>query len=394
VIGKEEAMRTVKGNALLSGLGVLAAVLGVLASSARADVTIEKGSSILVFPKVLADGTYDTTIQITNTGNSMVQVKCYYVNATLFSTLTYTPCTVPSATCVPQWQETDFSIWLTKQQPTHWLASAGRQVDPFDGFGNDGSGFDPGHVPPVADFQGELKCVEVDLTGEPVIGNHLKGEATIKTVRESFPSPFGDVSSFGDVSKYNAIGIPGNPSAIPSNPLLLDGNVYNACPSKLILNHFGTLAADPVAEAAGVETSAMFTLLTLVPCSEDFENQQPTSVTVQFLVYNEFEERFSASTTVTCYLNTELTYIDSPSTFNRSVFSSAVLGSDVAQTEITPVVNTDGTQHAVIGIAERVVGVTQNGTTTAARAAYNLHTEGSLVPDSGPDQIRLTEPTE
>ena len=29
------------------------------------------------------------------------------------------------------------------------------------------------------------------------------------------------------------------------------------------------------------------------------------------MVYNEFEERFSASTTVTCYLSTELTNIDS-----------------------------------------------------------------------------------
>ncbi len=383
-------MRTVKWNAFLSGLCGVAVVLGVMASSALADVTIEKGASILVFPKVRSDGTFDTIIQISNTGNSMVHALCYYVNATLFSTVTNTPCSLPSATCVPSWQETDFTIWLTKQQPTHWLVSTGRQVDPFDGFGNDGSGFDPGHVPPMIDFEGELKCIEVDETGAPLIGNHLKGEATIETVQTDL---IHDV--YGDVSKYNAIGIPGNPDAAPpqpGQPLLLDDNQYNACPSTLIVDHFATLAADPIAEAtASGVSSASFTELTLVPCSEDFENQRATTVTVQFLIYNEFEERFSASTTVTCYLNTELTDIDSPSTFDRSVFSFNVLGTDVAQTQITPVVNTDGTQHAVIGIAERFLSVEWLDQKSTARAAYNIHTQGSLVPASGPDQILLTQ---
>ena len=42
------------------------------------------------------------------------------------------------------------------------------------------AGFDPGRVPPVVpDFQGELKCVEVDSGGAPVGGNHLKGEASL-----------------------------------------------------------------------------------------------------------------------------------------------------------------------------------------------------------------------
>ena len=57
-------MRTVKWNAFLSGLCAFATVLGVVAIDARADVTIEKGASIIVFPKVLASGTFDTIIQI------------------------------------------------------------------------------------------------------------------------------------------------------------------------------------------------------------------------------------------------------------------------------------------------------------------------------------------
>ena len=86
-------------------------------------------------------------------------------------------------------QEVDFDIFLTKQQPTHWQASLGRLPNPSDqpcdrNTGNydcDGAGLDPGRVPPVASFpfQGELRCIEVDQSGAPISGNHLKGEGTI-----------------------------------------------------------------------------------------------------------------------------------------------------------------------------------------------------------------------
>ncbi|MFQ5667066.1 MAG: hypothetical protein ACE5I7_11615 [Candidatus Binatia bacterium] len=385
-------MRKVKWDAFLSGLCGLAVVLGVVAPAVHADVTTEKGASILVFPKVRANSTFDTVIQITNTGNSMVHAHCFYVDASLHSVLSGQPCSVPSATCVPAWQEIDFTIWLTKQQPTHWLASSGRNVNPLDGFGGDGSGFDPGRVPPLSDFEGELKCFEVSASGEPITGNHLKGEATLKVIATTAGTSIADPgTTAGDVSKYNAVGILGNPDVQPANPLLLDGNEYQACPEKLILNHFATGAADPVAAALGgaVTSSSVATELTLVPCSEDFENQIPTTVTVQYLIYNELEQRFSGSTTVTCFLSTELTAIDSPTAPERSTFSRGLLGTDVAQMEITPVVNVDGTTHAVIGVAERIISASTSSTKVSARAAYNLHTVGDLIPATGPDQIRL-----
>jgi hypothetical protein len=348
----------VKWNAFLSGLCGLALVLGSVAGSAYADVTTEKGASILIFPRVVSNGRFDTVIQIANTGNSPVLAQCFYVNGALHSTLTGAPCTIPSAACTPLCQETDFIISLTKQQPTHWLVSTGRRVDLRAGFGTDGAGFPPGLIPPVVDFEGELKCVEITESGSPITGNHLKGEATIKVVDDVAA---GDV--VGDVSKYNAVGILGNPDVQPANPLLLDGHNYEPCPAKLILNNFSTLPGTRSTE------------LTLVPCSEDFENQVASQVTVQFLVTNEFEEQFSASTTVNCYLSTELTNID-------AVFSERFLGTPVAQTEITPIVNNGG----VVGVAE--LRVIEEG--AAARAAYNLHTQGDLIPASGADQIRLT----
>ena len=354
-------MRTGKWNSILSGACGFVAAVGMVAASASAAVTTEKGSSILVFPKVRADSGFDTVIEITNTGNSMVHAHCYYVND------------------LQDWNEIDFNIWLTKQQPTHWLASSGRRFDPSCGFGEDCSGFAPGLVPPLPDFEGELKCVEVTESGEPITGNHLKGVATIVAISDG--SEFdSSARTQGDLATYNGIGIQGNPNAVPSNPLLLDGAVYDACPEQIVLNHFASNADDLVADGASV-----FTELTLIPCSQDFETQTGGESTIQFVVYNEFEQRFSASTTVDCFLNVEVSGIDTSTTPSNSVFSRPVLGTDVASAVITPIPGDGG----LIGIAEQV---TARSASEAARAAYNLHTSGSLVPSTGPDSIRLVEP--
>ena len=306
-------MRTGKWNAILTGACGIVAAVGMVAASAHADVTTEKGSSILVFPKVRANANYDTVIEITNTGNSMVHAQCYYVND------------------LQEWSKIDFNIWLTKQQPTHWVVSTGRRFDPTCGFGEDCSGFAPGLVPPVPDFEGELKCVEVTESGEPITGNHLKGIATLVAVTDG--TEFGsDSRTAGDISTYNGVGIEGNPNAVPSNPLLLDGDTYEACPERIVLNYFASGADDPVATGASV-----FTELTLVPCSQDFETDTPGEVTIQFVVYNEFEQRFSASTTIDCFLNVEVSGIDTTTTPANSVFSRPVLGTDVASAVIMPI---------------------------------------------------------
>ena len=194
-------------------LGLLGVVVGCLglAGAALADVTTEHSGSIVVFPKVIADATRDTIIQLTNTSNSVVRAHCFYVNGALSD-----PTEPPGPLNPPLWQEVDFTITLTKQQPTHWKASRGRVVNPFDPLCGQGSGvyiggpsagsscdtildclpdgvcsntgctdagFDPGLIPPVVPgFTGELKCGEVDDSGAPLAGNHLKGEAPLVSV--------------------------------------------------------------------------------------------------------------------------------------------------------------------------------------------------------------------
>src|SRR5437868_15315215 len=57
---RRREMRTEKRNAFLSGLCGIAVALGMIATSAQALVTTERGASILAFPKVLANGQSDT----------------------------------------------------------------------------------------------------------------------------------------------------------------------------------------------------------------------------------------------------------------------------------------------------------------------------------------------
>lgn len=361
----------------------LALVLSV--GHARADITTERSTSILIFPKILFDSAtgVDSIIQISNTSNSLVYAHCFYVNAAPVD-----PTQPPGPFNPSQWEEVDFDIVLTKQQPTHWLASTGRRFDPSDNkpckVDCSNAGFDPGVdslIPPVADpFTGELKCIEVDSSGAPVNGNHLKGEATIATTD-------------GDASKYNAVGVIGLNGGLNSNDgdniLVLGGGVcvggsaggarctanpdcpdgrcvlaeYNACPQTLILNHFAAGSNDPVVDELGNGPATVATELTLVPCSEDFENQIPGQVTVQFLIVNEFEETLSTSTTVTCWSNLTLDDIN-------HVFDEALLGSRFAQTRMTAA---SDDQPGFVGVAEELH---HQGSHTA-RAALNLHVEGA-----------------
>jgi len=395
-------MRTEKRKAFLSGLCVVAVALGMLATSAYGDANTEKGSSILAFPKVLANDGSDTLIQITNISNNMVHARCFYVNA------------APDSFGNPLWQETDFVIWLTKQQPTHWQVSEGRFFDPTDVCYTNSqgqyepnthcanAGIDPGAIPPVpSNFIGELKCVEVDASDNPVAGNHLKGEATVFTD--------------GDASKYNAIGLLGYQDVgLTGNQLLLnhplgaDDSVgeYDACPNVLLMNQFtdgvtdpfilekglggtcdgdgttpcttdsdcrsmekcedGPQILDPTTKTVALR-SATLTDLTLVPCTEDFENNLPATVTIQVQIFNEFEEQFTTSFPVTCFLNKFLFQLDSPFNPNQSIFSFSRLSTTVAHTRLIPVT---GSVFGVVGTTR----ADKNG--NLARVADNIHMEG------------------
>jgi hypothetical protein len=383
--------------------GVLAVILA-LAPASRAEVSTDVSGSVLVFPKVLWSGLRaelnvpprDTVIQISNTSNNMVHAHCFYVDARTFNG-------------IPVWQVTDFAIWLTKQQPTHWVVSQGRAVNPTDGYEEDGSGLDPGAIPPVPDgFEGELKCIQVDASGNPFGGNNLKGEAVIR-------------STDGDVSKHNALAILANPDLAGGDPALelrLDNSVfndgeYNACPQTTLLNHFVDGSDDPVVDEfnpvwCADDECPIRTYLTLVPCTQDFENQNFEAVTVQFSIVNELEQVFSASTSVACWVNFRLADVDAPTgrctdddsrcitdqecidrdagfCDKQSVFAIGNLGTSTAFTRITPVALDGG----VLTVAEEVHFNhfdAKGQITNRAWAAWNPQTTGNRYDATDPNQ--------
>jgi len=337
-------MRGLKRNPWLSGLGVLLAILVVTGGHARADVTTDQSGSIIIFPKVIADGTRDTLIQITNTSNMSAQAQCFYVNTAGFCSLTTTQgCSLDSdcpqpETCVRQCQPINFSIFLTAQQPTVWRVSTGRLVDTTvpacklgepcsctvgdNAVGQRCPGFAPGTgaqnsfaVPPVVPgFQGELKCVQTaDDFQTPVMQNSLKGEAVLETLAD------------GQVSEYNALAVSARAGLNLNNDLLLDNTEYNACPQSLVLNHYVEDTADAFTQAT-VETE-----LTLVPCTELLERDpsQGTRSRALFSVVDEFENTLTTSVTFDCMLSRRLGDISSQ-------FRVATTGSLFAKTRITP----------------------------------------------------------
>ncbi len=324
-----------------------------------AQVTIDRPASILFFPKVIANGSRDTIIHIANDSGSTTFVRCVYLNAALtFPGLPPDPIQNP-----PLWTDIDFSLMLTGEQPSVWVASLGRAVttDMPCNLSADpscyGSGFDPGEIPALpGGFVGELMCVEADIAGSPVSGNHLLGTATVK-----------DISS-GDISRYRAIGSVGNENNDGDDTLCLggvpteecpNGPEYSGCPQSWLVD-----VRSEGAPVAGVAGSALGTQLTVSPCTRNLNTQTPETVTVQYIVTNEFEQTFSAASQTTCWSNETLTEI------NSSVFDFVVLGSPTARSAIRSTNSSAG----VVLLAEEFVDV--SSASIRAGAAVNAHADG------------------
>ena len=400
-------MRQVRWASLMVGTAMLA-MCGV--RPAVADIRSDQAAAILEWPNILffeADhlpsflDVIDTIVQISNTSTEPVVAWCFYENANAHCTNTGFVClaaeeccdpTLGCGICRPDWNETDFRIRLTPRQPLGWLASQGLAgFDPFppktfgtfpiDGVTNCGissGGGSPGTpgptctssnvgsaVPPVPEspFNGSLTCIAVDDDNIPVDRNVLKGEETIDVLANDF--------DFIQVAKDNAIGIQAIPGAVNDDNILVlggDGAEYNGCPNILILNHFFDFALNP-AVPAGYPSGPypIFTVLTLIPCSQDFLRQIPGAAVVQYLIFNEFEQRFSTSKPFNCKFVSVISNIDTTQN-ERSVFSAGVAGTLTGQTRINAI------GSGVLGEADEIHTSAVND--SFAIDSFNLHYQG------------------
>lgn len=368
-------------------------------------VSSDKAAAIVVYPKVKVNSSLglDTVIRLANTNtNNPILVHCFYNDAN--SHCSGGPndgaiCTDDPAVCtglsfcVPGWQETDFRVLLTPGQPIEWTASSGLADDqlplqsgvcvnnpsrrcgtdldcsPFPGgrctYSNAGT-----RVPPVPEnpFAGELRCIAIDPNGVPVSRNDLKGEGLTVT----------STAGALDVASYNAIGIQatGSSDGVANQLTLGPGSSgeYHGCPNYLILDHFFDSARNPVPTT----NATLTTNLVLVPCSTDYLRQIPGLAVVQYLVFNEFEQRFSTSKAVRCFQDLQLSLID---TFNasRSIWNVSTAGTLTGQTRINPIGvpsnNPPSVPSGMLGIAVERHAV--NGTTPVKSAAFNLQMHGA-----------------
>ncbi|MCX8072012.1 MAG: hypothetical protein N3C12_06120 [Candidatus Binatia bacterium] len=331
----------------LLGIGTLC-ILGA-AAAAPAQQTrsgTDRPGSILMFPKVVRSASRDTIVQITNTGNSINWVHCFYLSAP-----------DGSGYC----GATDFELVLTRQQPTQWRVSQGRRVDPSDAFGAPGAGFDAGLIPPVPPgFRGSLVCVEVDANGDPLAQNRLKGEVTILD------------DSNGDVAKYNAFALAARGLSV-NNPLNLDDSEYERCPNQLTLNFSPRGSLDPVIEDLGNASLNSFisTNLTLLSCNVDLQAGVRSNGIVSFVVYDEFESPFSGVFPYQCWSSIDLG--NTPQTtgqFRSTLLSGGAINTIFAQARL--VVSGAG----AVAVAESA-HADQAG--RVGTAASNLHTGGGAV---------------
>ena len=349
-------MRKMKRSPWLGVLGVLlagAAIVGA-AQRARADVTTDDAGSIVIYPKVISDGTRDTLIQLSSRSNMPAFVHCFYINtAGRCSTTTTQTCRLdrdcPAAeTCVRTCSENDFDVILTAQQPTMWRASTGRLESQNPGpcrIGQTctcttdivsgqqvcpglelslGGGNNATYAPPVGtEFEGELKCYQTDGNGFPVAGNALKGAATLETQ----PS--------GQTSEYNALTISANADPVhgvnqgQDLQLNFSGSgigEYNYCPANLVFTHHANQAVDAFSNAT------VSTEITLVPCTELIEERVPTPVKVSIVGYNEFEQSLSFDAiSFDCYFSRSLADIP---TDGGGAFDA--MGGMLWKTRVTP----------------------------------------------------------
>lgn len=374
-------MRQVRWASWLT-VTVLGVTIGGLQIS-RADVVSDQAAAIVNYPIISVSDNVDTVIQLSNTSNTAIDVHCFYENANSRCSNTGEPCESSSdcedggsyGSCDPadNLNETDFKIRLTPRQPIGWLASEGLSEFKIDGvtmFGRDGSSSNAGsRIPPVAEipYVGTLKCIAVKADGTPSNRNDLIGNATIEYFDSQGQNHF-------DVAQYNAIGSKSvGDWTEGDNELMLGGESaeYEGCPSTVYFNHFFDLAENPASDA----NEQITTNLVLMPCTQDYLRQPCAAAVVQYLVYNEFEQRFSTSRTVKCLQNLQISKIDTTQT-QRSIFSAGVAGTLTGQSHLkSPVVPADKSV-GVIGIAiERHGDYDTNSQSIldpAKTAAYNL----------------------
>jgi len=231
-------------------------VFGALCSAQvnRTVTNTSKKGSLLIWP-LIKSGPADTVISLSNDYFKSVKVKCYY--------------RFPFDCAHADWVFT-----LTPNQPIAWQASTGKGIDGKD------LPLTRGNPPAITSGNAELKCWAVDSTENQQIGwNWLNGEALIG----EGPNQTWQYSAWRFAVNSSTVGAAaGDPGVIK---LTGDSGNYDACPTALL---FPFLKQTPTT-AGTFPTGTVNNVLTLVPCKQDYVDDNNSIVYTELLPHDENE---------------------------------------------------------------------------------------------------------
>jgi hypothetical protein len=133
---RSTAMKKMWQAAARMGVGAGVALVA-MAGIANARSTTNRPASIVVWPKIVVDTSArwlvaptDTRLMLSSTNaRGIQQAHCFYINATGHCSNNGAGCRdatdCDGGECVPSWNETDFDVVLTQEQPLAWYASGG-----------------------------------------------------------------------------------------------------------------------------------------------------------------------------------------------------------------------------------------------------------------------------
>lgn len=367
-----------QGIAMIGRRRLLVRVVALAVCAAPTASAVDSPAALIDLPYVVSDTAagLDTVVHLSNTSRTdPVDVLCILENGN--SHCSNAPSTVcrgdtdcpAGGTCAAGYAWIDFFLRLTVGQPITYRLSQGLfqlpcdATDPYPCVW----GTSAGHIPPASEdpFIGRLLCLAVDANDQPTDANLLSGTATVERYVAS-PVTL-------DVARYAAIGVPAIPGANDGDYVLClgdgdpaacpNGAEYEPCPAVNVVDHLFENAADPVGGG-----SRVFTRLALAPCTRDSYpgSNVPGTVLLDYLVFNEFEQRLIVRKEFSGLQFGRLSDI------HPLAFNAGLQGTLAGQTRI----------RSANGIAVHAVAIEERETSdgeSIRSAAYNVHEQGWSV---------------
>ncbi len=315
-------------------------------------------ASLIVLPYVRVDalGGADTLVQLGNHGEAPVDVQCVYEDRTAICPMSVDArCLPDSFECLNACATGAFPAITTRLrlaagQTLAWAARAGLSaVD----------------VPGLPDpFSGVLRCAAIDAAGRPLARDVLSASATIVTV-----TPAG-LGAALDAAAYPAAALRTVGAGPDGDPFLVLGGTaaeYEGCADALVLPHVLDGALLPVGDGH----AASRTVLALASCVAGDGAGAPDPTVLQFLLHNEWAQRFSTSRLMHGQLVRQLSFLDTLSS-TRSIFHAGVAGTLSAQTTLRGIGDDGG-----VGITGVALHTQRGDSDRVHSAAVALHRDGT-----------------